>query len=184
MLPFSAEQFNGTDPLSALLKLTRPQAACWSVLQTVCSRRRREAPLCELLPQTDRTLPMQNQSYEYKIIITSALLQPLLSFPVWAVRWSLSTGSRSSGALTLLRHRKPISTLQFTAAAVGEQPVFKKKITQPFLQSLQRKCSMKLSSIPLLLFSSSLPVGWMSPRKRLLPNGFLLQIHWDNTKRL
>lgn len=118
----------------------------------------------------------------------SALLQPLLSFPVWAVRWSLSAGSRSGGALTLLRHHKPISTLEFTAEAVGEQPVFRergKKNHSAFpSQSPQRKCSMKLSTIPLLLFSSSLPVGWMSPGKGPLPSGILLQIHGENTKQL
>lgn len=68
------------------------------------------------------------------------------------------------------------STLQFTAVDRG-------RIAQP-AQSPQRKCSMKLSSTPLLLYSSSLPVGRMSPRGRPMPNGFLLQIHRENTKRL
>lgn len=76
--------------------------------------------------------------------------------------------------MTLLRRLKPISTLQFTAAAVGEHLSLKKKSSHSAFpsRSLQRKCSAKLSTVPLLLFSRSLPVGWMSLRKMLVPTGF------------
>lgn len=76
------------------------------------------------------------------------LLHPLLSLP-----------ARAEGALTLPSHRKPISTLELTAATVGERPACEiiYTSTEPFPQ--RRKSSpMKPSSTPLLSFSTVLPV--------------------------